>query len=1096
MKNLSEQPQKIKKFEFKFKINLKNLLLWGLIIWLGISFLVSLRTQFPGKEKISLSQALTDIKEGKIQRVEVEDSRLYLTYKDGQVLLSQKEGGISFTEILKSADISPESVNFVVKDLPISASLLDFLSAVIPAALMIFFFVYLYRQAKGAQDTIFSFGRSTARLFAKGKQAVTFKDVAGVEEAKKELEEVVDFLKHPGKYRKLGARTPKGVILIGPSGTGKTLLAKAVAGEANVPFFSAAGSEFMEMLVGVGPARIRDLFAQAKRAAPCLPGDTRITLSNGREVTIEQMFKNKMIGEEVISMTEDQEIESAKVVAITRRKFPRLCQIKTFHWEIEATPNHLFPILKDAWIVWKRADELTKKDYLVFPQKIPTGGEKIFLLDLLPPETRIYLKGENVGQKRILKSRKLSDWREKQISRIDFLALGQGGWTDSKLPKIPAYLNWELTYLMGLLLADGNFSKTNRFNISFINTQETLHQKVKEIIEKNFGYLPKTFLDSQSKKGIFPKRKKCWVTHINNKLIRILFERLKEKLLVLPEDLLAAFISGYFDGDGYIAKEGDLPKIVFSAWERETNLCLRSLLHRLGIVAYRSSSGNIEITGKEAVGQLREKLISFHPQKAEKIRTLNLRGRTSSRLDGIPVGPFLKKVRESLAISQRDLMMGGKISDYEHSLHVPSKESLKKVVWKMEELMRQRGQKASKEFIWLKKIIFGGLSFSRVREINFLDRPGFVYDLCLNDHHNFVANGLFVHNCIVFIDEIDAIGRQRGLGITAGHDEREQTLNQILVEMDGFTPNDNVVVLAATNRGDLLDPALMRPGRFDRRVVLDMPDLEDRKAILAIHARGKPFAKDVDWDQVARSTVGFSGADLENMLNEAAILAARENRKAITMEDINEAALKVKLGPEKKRLQTDEERKMTAYHEAGHAVVSYHLPHMDPVQRVSIISRGLAMGFTLIPPKKERYTETQSHLQETIISLLGGRAAEELVFNEFTAGAASDIDKATQIARKMVVDFGMSRLGPIYLGPQIEESEWGKSWWQPTEISPKMAAKVDEEIKRIVDEGYKRALGILKADRRKLDLLAKKLLEKETIEQEEFQKLMKRDKSP
>jgi len=613
MANSPKQTPEIKKFEFKFKINLKNLLLWALVLWVGFSFLVSLRVQTSGKGKIPLSQVLNDIKQGKIEKIEVEDSRLYLTYKDGQVFISQKEPGVSFTETLKSADISPQEVNLVVKDLPMSGALLDIISTVVPAALMVFFFVYLFRQAKGAQESIFSFGKSTARVFAKGKQVVTFKDVAGVDEAKKELQEVVDFLKHPEKYRRLGARTPKGVILIGPSGTGKTLLAKAVAGEANVPFFSAAGSEFMEMLVGVGPARIRDLFAQAKKAAPS----------------------------------------------------------------------------------------------------------------------------------------------------------------------------------------------------------------------------------------------------------------------------------------------------------------------------------------------------------------------------------------------------------------------------------------------------------------------------------------------IIFIDEIDAIGRQRGLGITAGHDEREQTLNQILVEMDGFTPNDAVLVIAATNRGDLLDPALTRPGRFDRRVVLDLPDLEDRRAILAIHARGKTFEKDVDWEAIARSTVGFSGADLENMLNEAAILAARENRKAITMKDINEAALKVKLGPEKKRLQTDEERKMTAYHEAGHAVVSYHLPHMDPVQRVSIISRGLAMGFTLIPPTKERYTETKSHLEETIASLLGGRAAEELVFNELTAGAASDIDKATQIARQMVVDFGMSQLGPVYLGPQMEETEWGKAWWQPTEISPKMAAKVDEEIKRIVDGGYQKALQILKKHRKKLDLVAKKLLEKETIEGEEFQKLMK-----
>jgi len=270
-----------------------------------------------------------------------------------------------------------------------------------------------------------------------------------------------------------------------------------------------------------------------------------------------------------------------------------------------------------------------------------------------------------------------------------------------------------------------------------------------------------------------------------------------------------------------------------------------------------------------------------------------------------------------------------------------------------------------------------------------------------------------------------------------------------------------------------------------------MPDVEDRKAILAIHARGKPFDKKVNWDNVAKRTVGFSGADLENMLNEAAILAASENRNSITAEDIEEAATKVKLGPEKKRLQSEEERKMTAYHEAGHAVVSFALPHIDPVHRISIVSRGMAMGFTLIPPKKDRYTETQSHLLETIATLLGGRAAEELIFNEFTGGAVSDIDQATCIARQMVVDFGMSSLGPIYLGPQIETSEWGRSWSQPSEISPEMQAKVDKEIKKIVDASYQRALEILKKSKKKLALIADKLVKQETLEGEEFEKLMK-----
>lgn len=600
--------------KFEIRLNLKNILLAFLVIFFILSFLASFSGEATEEKNIPLSQLLSDIKSKKVKQVDVENEKLTAIYLDGQKLISRKESGVGFTEILKSADVSPDQVGVEVKDVSFTRFWADFLSTMLPIIIMGVFLFIIFRQARGAQESIFSFSRSGARLFAKGKQNITFADVAGVDEAKKELEEVVDFLKHPIKYRRLGARTPKGVLLIGPSGTGKTLLAKAVAGEAGVPFFSMAGSEFMEMLVGVGASRVRDLFNTAKRAAPS----------------------------------------------------------------------------------------------------------------------------------------------------------------------------------------------------------------------------------------------------------------------------------------------------------------------------------------------------------------------------------------------------------------------------------------------------------------------------------------------IIFIDEIDAIGRHRGLGFAGGHDEREQTLNQILVEMDGFTPNDHVLVIAATNRGDLLDPALLRPGRFDRRVTLDLPDLDDRKQILAIHARGKPIVKDLDWDKVSRRTVGFSGADLENMLNEAAINAARGNRTSIGMDDIEEAALKVKLGPEKKRVQNDDERKITAYHEAGHAVVGYLLPHMDPVHRISIVSRGVAMGFTMIPPRKDRYMETKSHLSEMIIALLGGRAAEELVFKDLTGGAASDIDQATKIARKMVTDFGMSKLGPTHLGPQIEESEYGRSWMQPSEVSQETQSKIDAEVRRIVDESYAKSLATLRKNKSKLDLIASKLIERETLEGEEFEKLMKK----
>lgn len=347
---------------------------------------------------------------------------------------------------------------------------------------------------------------------------------------------------------------------------------------------------------------------------------------------------------------------------------------------------------------------------------------------------------------------------------------------------------------------------------------------------------------------------------------------------------------------------------------------------------------------------------------------------------------------------------------------------------------------------------------------------------------------------IIFIDEIDAIGRTRGYGNMGGHDERDQTLNQILVEMDGFTAKENVVVIAATNRPDVLDPALVRPGRFDRRVTLDMPDIEGRKSILSIHAVGKPFAKAVDWEAVAKRTVGFTGADLENMLNEAAILIAREGRNEIAFADIEEAATKVKMGPEKKRIQTEDDRRMTAYHEAGHALVTHYLTHTDPVHRISIVSRGRALGFTLIPPAADKYQQTRTELLEEICTLLGGRAAEQLVYNDLTAGASSDIDKVTKLARAMVVDYGMSPLGPIDFGGSEVTSEWGRTYMEPTDVSDAKRAEIDAEVKRIVNACEKTTMTILKKERKVMDRVVEALMVGESLEREEFEKIVKETK--
>lgn len=602
-KNGSSDSRK-KVIKFKTRFSWKNFILYGFLIIFSLFVFSALGSSYEERRTVALSDVIAKVKKGEVVKIVVSGDKLNVSLRDGGSLQSIKESGADVYSLFKNAGVGVGKTEIVVRDEAIFNNWFNFLSAFLPVVLMIAFFYFIFRQARGTQESIFSFGQSRAKLFNKDNPRVTFVDVAGVDEAKQELTEIVDFLKSPVKYKAMGARTPKGVLMVGPAGTGKTLLARATAGEAGVSFFSMAGSEFMEMLVGVGASRVRDLFNTAKKHQPA----------------------------------------------------------------------------------------------------------------------------------------------------------------------------------------------------------------------------------------------------------------------------------------------------------------------------------------------------------------------------------------------------------------------------------------------------------------------------------------------IIFIDEIDAIGRQRGVGIMGGHDEREQTLNQILVEMDGFNPNEHVIVMAATNRPDVLDPALVRPGRFDRRVALELPDVNGRKAILAIHAKGKPFAANVSWDKAARRTVGFSGADLENMLNEAAIMAARLNRRAIEMSDIEEAATRVKLGPEKKRLQSDLDKRMTAYHEAGHALVAWEMPHVDPLYKMSIVSRGMSLGHTMTEPV-DRVHETKMHLLEQIAVMMGGRAAESLVFDDITTGASDDIGKATQVARAMVTKFGMSELGPINL-------DTDRNFYEPSEVSPEMAAKIDAEVKKIADEAYSQAIGVLKKNREKLDLLAEELLKKETIESEDFVKII------
>jgi len=351
--------------------------------------------------------------------------------------------------------------------------------------------------------------------------------------------------------------------------------------------------------------------------------------------------------------------------------------------------------------------------------------------------------------------------------------------------------------------------------------------------------------------------------------------------------------------------------------------------------------------------------------------------------------------------------------------------------------------------------------------------------------------------CIIFIDEIDAVGRHRGAGLGGGHDEREQTLNQLLVEMDGFESNEGVILMAATNRPDVLDPALLRPGRFDRRVVVNRPDVRGREEILRVHTRKKPLADDVDLSVLARGTPGFSGADLENMVNEAALSAARQNRKAVLMYDFELAKDKVLMGVERKSLiLTEEEKKVTAYHEAGHALVAAKLPHSDPLHKVTIIPRGMALGVTMQLPIDDKHNYTKEYLETEIAIMMGGRLAEEIFLSQMSTGAGNDIERATELARKMVCEFGMSDLGPLTFGKKEEQIFLGREINQHRDYSEATAIKIDEEVKRLVSKGYETAKGVLAANHDTLVRIASALLEREVLDANEIRMIIEGKELP
>ncbi len=1027
--------------KIEMPMNVNNIYNKGLLYFIlgtiAMIFFFSLFSSEPAQE-ISISELVQDIRNEQVEKIVVSGDELRATYSDESLRTVQKESGQSAVEIFEAANLDLAEVELEVEAFSFGSMIWELVISLLPILLMIGFFFIIFRQAKGGQAGIMGIGKSKAKLFVKGKQNTSFNDVGGMDEAKKELEEVVDFLKNPKKYAKVGARTPKGVLLVGPAGTGK-----------------------------------------------CVTGDTIVWTNKG---------------------------------LMEIREIPRYYYVDPQSHQVAGAGLTSFN-LEDT----VATDQLASHWYDLGEQEtIKVQLKQGLSLEGTPEHPVVVMTSEGK-----LKFRQLKD-----LQLGDQLAIQYGSQAFGNLDLVDE----DTAYLMGLLTGDGNMSHSSRVGLT--NIDDEIITFFKRFVLERFGEAKLT------------KNNQSYLVS-NWDFKRYLYQMGMSYLLsfdkAVPPTILQAkkavqvkFLQGLFDADGSIGKTR--AEFEYTTVSERMARQVQMMLLNLGVVASLNEKGRVANGYKRPVYRItltgdRLKVfgqqVGFMLTRKQQLLEAHLDKKLSSNtnIDIIP------------GISQ--LMVEAWTSLSEQQL---SHEKLSKTIDKVRRRLRV-SRNTLTEFVrycsalaievphleYLRSLLEANLFFSPVVQI----QPAYnrVYDFTVPKTHSFLGNGLINHNTllaravageanvqflsiagsefmemlvgvgasrvrdlfttakklapsIIFIDEIDAIGQTRGKGSFGGHDEREQTLNQILVEMDGFDQNDNVIVMAATNRGDMLDAALIRPGRFDRRVMVRLPDLEERKYIISIHAKGKPFAKEVKWERVAKRTVGFSGADIENMLNEAAIAVARESRKEITMEDIEEAALKVKLGPSKKQLSSKLERTMTAYHEAGHAIVAHASAHADAVTRISIVSRGHALGFTVSSPERDKFQTTKSELLDRITVLLGGRAAEQMIFNEQTAGAGNDIERATRIARAMVVEYGMSELGAMNYAPLYDNADYGRSWNEPLRISDRLQEKVDEQVNKIIQEGEKRAAELLKTHKKKLDKVSNRLLEIETLDGDEFARLM------
>ncbi len=1025
------------------------------------------------RKEVSLSELLNQLNKENISQIEkviVKPQTVELVLKNKEILFTQRETNVSFIEVLKDYGLSSETISQLPIEIQQATDWTFWLSVILsfflPILLFGALFYFVFKKSSQNASQIFSFTRSNIKLFSPKdeKEKITFKDVANLKEAKEELQEVVEFLKNPKKFQELGARIPRGVLLVGPPGSGKTLLARATAGEANVPFFHISGSEFVEMFVGVGASRVRDAFSTAKKAAPSILFIDEID-AIGRE-------RGTGLGG-----GHDEREQTLNQILVEMDGFDRETRVIV----VAASVDGETPVLirTNGQIQLKPIREVIDNYYEPDEENIEKLSSDLEILGFEGKENK---KGVYFKKATWKKVRSVFRHRVKEIYEIEFIG---GKIRTTQNHSVFVRTKWGVQAKLvseikpGEILVDLPY-KVNRTNKKLRETRaaefnnnfelellvwQPLFSKFSSIDNAYQYALSQTGKLSQSQIGRelgFSQRtigkwqqEICGPRELSKNYYQHQF-LLPEKVKVTPA-LMRLF--GYYVAEGYSRKEidfcfniketdkiNDVKKSMKEIFNLEPSSERYLTPNAVNIIYY---SKPVAEFFKYWCGQgashkhvppflfeaPKEYFIEFLRGYSNGDGYLNKRG-------GLEITSVSKQLIEELHWLSR--MHGFK--SFIHSFvakegrQINNGKSLKETVaWRLgfgksqNPLKPQNGKESVKRAI--------------VKNIKKLPFDGYVYDFC---------------GC----------------------------------ENEAFFGGETPILLHNTNRPDILDPALLRPGRFDRRVVLDLPDINSREDILKIHGRDKKLDPNVNLREIAERTPGFSGADLANLMNEAAILAARRNKKTITQSELIDSIEKVILGPERKsRVLSKAEKEITAYHEAGHALVSALLSKGEvEVRKISIVSRGFAGGYTMRMPKEEKYLKTKTEFFNDLSSLLGGYIAEELKFKDVSTGAANDLRAATDIARSLVTKYGMSNIGPIAFGQSEDLMVLGKEIFSEKDYSEETAAKIDKEVSKIIKDAYQKAKNVLKNNFETLERIAKTLMEKETLEKEEFEQLLKEGK--